>query len=110
MSTYQGLLATVLQGASDGRNQLSGIGIAATVVGLTVVLFLVDTLRTWSRLSHIPGPFWAAFSKYWMVRQSLKGQQPYAIQEANEKYGEPRKPASFPSGRSHVSNGHISKP
>lgn len=68
-------------------SESSGLSIVATIVGCAVVCFLADTLRTWRRLSHVPGPFWAAFSKYWMVRQSLKGLQPYAIQEANEKYG-----------------------
>lgn len=59
----------------------------SAIASLTAALLLWDTLRSWSRLSHVPGPFWAALSKYWMVSQSLKGQQPYAIQEANEKYG-----------------------
>ncbi|RSL52120.1 hypothetical protein CEP53_008193 [Fusarium sp. AF-6] len=63
-----------------------GTVILTAVIGLAV-LFLVDSLRSWYRLSHVPGPFWAGFSKAWMVRQSLKGTQPYAIQAANEKYG-----------------------
>merc|ERR1712000_84614 len=52
-----------------------------------IAVFLADRLRSWYRLSHVPGPFWAAFSKHWLVRHSLKGRQPYAIQEANEKFG-----------------------
>ena len=65
---------------------------ATPVVALftfAIAVFLADRLRSWYRLSHVPGPFWAAFSKHWLVRHSLEGRQPYAIQEANEKYGEP---------------------
>ncbi|RKL19312.1 hypothetical protein BFJ68_g3586 [Fusarium oxysporum] len=77
-----GFLRDVLQSVTDHPRAV----IATTVLGL-VVLFVADTLRTWYRLSHVPGPFWAGFSKAWMVRQSFKGIQPYAIQQANEKYG-----------------------
>jgi hypothetical protein len=87
MSTGQGVSVALLRDALTELNRLSRTTVALGVVGLTVVLLLADTLRAWYRLSHVPGPFWAAFSKYWMVNASLKGQQPYAIQEANEKYG-----------------------
>ncbi|KAM5368082.1 hypothetical protein ACJZ2D_009686 [Fusarium nematophilum] len=87
MSAEQGSSTTLLQEALAGLNRLSGTIIVAGIASFAVALFLADTVRSWYRLSHVPGPFWAAFSKGWMVRQSLKGQQPYAIQEANEKYG-----------------------
>ncbi|KAJ6785847.1 hypothetical protein PWT90_08722 [Aphanocladium album] len=61
--------------------------IMAHAVGLLTLLLVLDGTRTWYRLSHVPGPFWAAFSKYWMVSESLRGRQPYAIQAANDKYG-----------------------
>ncbi|KAH7151052.1 cytochrome P450 [Fusarium sp. MPI-SDFR-AT-0072] len=80
--TSAGFLRDVLQGLADHPRAV----IVTAVLGL-VVLFVADTLRTWHRLSHVPGPFWAGFSKAWMVRQSFKGIQPYAIQQANEKYG-----------------------
>jgi cytochrome P450 len=74
-----GLLASALS--------LSPSTLIATICGIVVVAVLADTLRAWYRLSHIPGPFWAGFSKYWMISGSLKGEQPYLIQKANEKYG-----------------------
>ncbi|KAF5684573.1 pisatin demethylase (cytochrome P450) [Fusarium circinatum] len=80
--TSAGFLRDVWQGVADHPRAV----IATAALGL-VVLFVADTLRTWYRLSHVPGPFWAGFSKAWMVRQSFKGTQPYAIQQANEKYG-----------------------
>ena len=85
MSTDQGLSPGLLREAFVALSPRTVI--LTAVVGLAV-LFLADSLRTWYRLSHVPGPFWAGFSKAWMVRQSLKGTQPYAIQAANEKYGE----------------------
>jgi hypothetical protein len=53
-----------------------------------VVYQIFQTVLQWRRLSHVPGPFWAAFSKYWMVRESLKGRQPQAIKQMNDEYGE----------------------
>lgn len=70
----------------------SGVGTAGAVLGalaLAVVIpWLAHAVYQWYRLSHIPGPFWAAFSKWWMVRESLKGRQPTAIKEVTDKYGE----------------------
>jgi hypothetical protein len=60
--------------------------VLTAVIGL-VILFVADTLRVWYHLSHVPGPFLAGFSKAWMVKESFKGEQPYAIQKATEKYG-----------------------
>lgn len=89
MATEPGLsMADVLRDALASLSQQPGTAICMKIIGAALILFVVDGLRSWYRLSHVPGPFWAALSKTWMVRQSLKGQQPYAIQKANEKYGE----------------------
>ncbi|KAI0120747.1 cytochrome P450 [Hypoxylon sp. NC0597] len=63
------------------RNALYLLGVSCT---LTIICL---TFHQWYRLSHVPGPFWAAFSKYWMVKESLKGRQPTAFKEATDKYG-----------------------
>ena len=57
------------------------------IAGSVLAIYLANTFRAWYRLSHIPGPFWPSLSKYWMVSQSLKGRQPDAIKELNDKYG-----------------------
>ncbi|KAF2261392.1 cytochrome P450 [Lojkania enalia] len=57
------------------------------LVSAAILAYLVSTLWQWYRLSHVPGPFWAAFSKFWMVKESLKGRQPAAIKEVTDKYG-----------------------
>jgi cytochrome P450 len=83
----RGHLAGFLQDALTELTGLSWTTLALGIGGLVTVLLMSDTLRSWYRLRHVPGPNWAAFSKYWMVSASLKGNQPYAIYEANQKYG-----------------------
>jgi hypothetical protein len=61
--------------------------VLATALALLCAWPMSQMLVQWYRLSHVPGPFWAAFSKYWMVKESLKGRQPTAIKEANDRYG-----------------------
>ncbi|KAG5657686.1 hypothetical protein KAF25_007719 [Fusarium avenaceum] len=78
----KGLLQDALQSVVDHPQTV----VLTAAIGL-VILFVADTLRVWYRLSHVPGPFLAGFSKVWMVKESFKGEQPYAIQRANEKYG-----------------------
>ncbi|KAH8898627.1 cytochrome P450 [Thozetella sp. PMI_491] len=87
MSSEQSFPAALLRDLLAELNRFSNNTIVTGIVSFVVALFLANALRSWYRLSHVPGPFWAAFSKYWMVSYSLKGLQPFAIQEANEKYG-----------------------
>lgn len=61
--------------------------VGTVVVGL-VFLFIIHSFRVWYRLSHVPGPFLAGFSRFWMLRGSMRAQQPMEIQAAVEKYGE----------------------
>ncbi|KAK0649881.1 cytochrome P450 [Cercophora newfieldiana] len=72
-------------GASEYTVDLPGKGVL--IAGALIAVFLVHTLSVWYRLSHIPGPPWAALSKYWMVKEALKGQQPVAFQQATNQYG-----------------------
>jgi hypothetical protein len=59
----------------------------ALVLGALVAAVVLHAALQWRRLSHIPGPFWAAFSKYWMVSEAWKRRQPTALKELNNKYG-----------------------
>jgi hypothetical protein len=59
----------------------------ACFLGAVVSWIAAPLFYEWYRLSHIPGPFWASFSKYWMVSQSLKGQMHSALKEVTDKYG-----------------------
>ncbi|KAF1845545.1 cytochrome P450 [Cucurbitaria berberidis CBS 394.84] len=63
---------------------------ATLAIGLasaSLCAYLVHLVLQWRRLSHVPGPFWAALSKGWMVRESLKGRQPISFKDVNDKYG-----------------------
>ncbi|PSN69465.1 cytochrome P450 [Corynespora cassiicola Philippines] len=63
---------------------------ARLAIGLAAAALLAGLVRAalqWRRLSHIPGPFWAAFTKAWMVKESLRGRQPTAFKDVNDKYG-----------------------
>ncbi|ORY67306.1 cytochrome P450 [Pseudomassariella vexata] len=59
----------------------------STLAAFLLAIYLLHTLRQWQRLSHVPGPFWAAFSKLWMVKEALLGRQPAAIQDVTDTYG-----------------------
>jgi hypothetical protein len=58
------------------------------IAGAFVAIYLIRAVSVWYRLSHIPGPLGASLSKYWMVKEALKGRQPVAFQQATNKYGE----------------------
>src|SRR5689334_12208375 len=86
MSTLQRFMATALERLAV-VGQPPNITVASGLLGAAAVVYFLHSLLRWYRLSHVPGPFWAAFSKYWMVRESLKGRQPTALKEVTDKYG-----------------------
>ncbi|KAL0933071.1 cytochrome P450 [Colletotrichum truncatum] len=57
--------------------------IAALFLYLTVLSY-----NSWNRLRHIPGPPGAAFSKWWMLRNTLGGQMHLALKRACDDYGQ----------------------
>lgn len=67
--------------------QVSKAALIASALGAALFAWAARIFYQWHRLSHVPGPFWAAFSKYWMVKESLKGRQPTAFKEVTDKYG-----------------------
>jgi hypothetical protein len=62
-------------------------GTVLVAIAASSIAYLLNVWHTWRQLSHVPGPFWAGFTKLWMVRQSFRRRQPYAIMEANNTYG-----------------------
>ncbi len=55
-----------------------------------VVYSTVSTVRSWRRLRHIPGPQGAAFSKWWMLRNTMGGSMHLATKAMCKQYGKPR--------------------
>ncbi|KAK5651583.1 hypothetical protein OQA88_11856 [Cercophora sp. LCS_1] len=66
---------------------LTQLPTVALLAGLVVAGYAVYSIYVWYRLSHVPGPFWAGFSKYWMVKEALKGRQPISFEETIKRYG-----------------------
>ena len=71
----------------DQSGASSKAALAIGALAIAVLAYLVQVIRQWYRLSHIPGPFSAGFSKWWMVKRSLEGRQPSAIKEVTDRYG-----------------------
>jgi len=57
-------------------------------ISLTLVFIsLIRRLLAWHRLRQFKGPFWAAFSRWWMIRKVGGGRTHLDLREVNEKYG-----------------------
>jgi hypothetical protein len=78
--TFAALLATL--------DSVSITTFVRAVLALSLASFLAHSFYEWYRLSHIPGPFWASLSKFWMLRQSLKGRMHSALKDVTDKYGQ----------------------
>lgn len=67
-------------------------GVVALLV-LSIFLFsLIRRLRQWHRLSHIPGPRWAGFSRLaWLVPLSTSGKYTTWMRDIDKKYGRNQK-------------------
>ncbi|KAG6018692.1 hypothetical protein E4U40_007931, partial [Claviceps sp. LM458 group G5] len=59
------------------------LALPAAVAWLSVYLY-----RQYKRLSHIPGPRSAAFSKWWFVKATLSGRTHLDLYQVCEKYGQ----------------------
>jgi len=51
------------------------------------VWFLIVRVRTYARLSHIPGAFWAGWTDLWLIRAQLSGRISFILAEENTKHG-----------------------
>ena len=52
-----------------------------------LALFVIQQFRSWYRLRHVPGPFWASITSFWMLRKALTGKLHEHLRDAAEKYG-----------------------
>ena len=51
------------------------------------LLMIINAIRSYNRLSHIPGPPLAAFSRLWLLSGLLGVRNHLNLHEANQKYG-----------------------
>ena len=66
------------------------------LLGLAYIIF--DTGRNWYRLRHIPGPFSAGFSKWWLFKHTWNGTLYLESAEQCFKYGMCNLNLTTPSG------------
>jgi hypothetical protein len=79
MTLLNDLIESVVAG--KGLLCLSGILLYSLVVA-------AKTILTWYRLRHFKGPFWAAFSKWWLVRHVVGGSTFHLdVYDVCKKYG-----------------------
>ena len=72
---------------ADAVRQLDRASITGILCALLLATYVARTIQVWYRMSHIPGPFVAGFSRLWLVKQSLYRRQADALKEVNDKYG-----------------------
>ncbi|KAI1880054.1 hypothetical protein JX265_001675 [Neoarthrinium moseri] len=57
------------------------------LVALSFLLFLINRLLTWYRLSHVPGPFWNSVSSLALLRTQLGGSVHADLNQLLHKHG-----------------------
>lgn len=67
---------------------LAGCSPSLLAAGAVALLVLLQLGRTWWRLRHIPGPFFAKFTNLQRVYWVKTKRAHLILQEAHEKYGE----------------------
>jgi hypothetical protein len=69
-----------------------GLAQKAPMVMLAILIFgitylIIQRIRAWYRLQHIKGPFWAAFSDIWIIRNTGGGRMYLELAEVCDQYG-----------------------
>ncbi|KAH8664700.1 cytochrome P450 [Xylariales sp. PMI_506] len=60
---------------------------AKVLLTLTLAYSILPSLWAWYRIRHLPGPFWARFSRFWLVRQIYTGVYMDRLWELHKEYG-----------------------
>jgi hypothetical protein len=63
---------------------------AALCFGVTTFAMLIHGFWSWYRMRHIPGPFLASVSVYWMLKKAFGGNYHVDLHNLALKYGECR--------------------
>lgn len=61
--------------------------VAAAILCLITAWCTVSSIRSYRRLSHIPGPYSAHFSKWWMIRATAAGEMPFRLADVCRQCG-----------------------
>ncbi|KAL2157261.1 hypothetical protein VTH06DRAFT_6301 [Thermothelomyces fergusii] len=65
------------------------MALSASVIlgGLIAAYIIVRSVWQWRRLAHIPGPFYAGFTKLWIFREAMLMRLPTTFHEMGKTYG-----------------------
>jgi hypothetical protein len=82
--------ATLDTSDSDADISVSLSRLICSFVGLLISWFLGSCIwhRYLSPISDIPGPFFASFSRLWLIQLLRRGKAPKELADLHEKYGE----------------------
>jgi hypothetical protein len=59
-----------------------------SLIAILILAYVAQTFYQWKRLSHIPGPFWASLSRFWLVNQAWKERVQFAVEDVCKEYGQ----------------------
>ncbi|KAH6846992.1 pisatin demethylase [Chaetomium sp. MPI-CAGE-AT-0009] len=82
------MLDQILDAVSIMLSEEHRLELGLFLSSLLVATFVVQRLRRWYRLRHIPGPPLAGFSRwFWLVPTARSGQLPERMRQVESKYG-----------------------
>lgn len=56
-------------------------------LAVLVSRYVWQQAKSWYRLRHFPGPFFASLSYLWVARIALSGKYAYKYREVSQRYG-----------------------
>ncbi|KAK8100998.1 hypothetical protein PG999_011372 [Apiospora kogelbergensis] len=66
---------------------MGGLGVATIGIALGVSYLILSSIHAYTRLRHIPGPFWARWSNLWLSRQMLRGEYVQIMDKLHRQHG-----------------------
>ena len=76
-----------MQVSWQNESRWSGASVFVGLIWLAALFLAISAWRSYKRLSHIPGPAIAAWSKWWMIRATASGEMPFRLGAACQQYG-----------------------
>ena len=81
------MAATFLSLKMTETNTLTLTAWLGVLAATILIFYLVSTIYSWSRLRHIPGPFFAGITTLWELSITYTGQEAWAYNNLAKKYG-----------------------
>lgn len=68
--------------------QTNGERIACSIISLLLMVFIIDLSLQARHLPTVPGPWWAAYTRLWLVKTLASGVSSSRFVEVNSTYGQ----------------------